>query len=306
MGWTRLGRILDGDAPAPWAVSHAALPVAVAGPDGLRVWFCARDPQSRARIGSVAVDPSTWRAGPADDVPALDLGRLGAFDDSGVTSSWVVRQADREYHYYTGWTVGVSVPFYFYVGLAISESGGPLRRVSGAPILERSGVDPYLTASPCVIVEGGVWRMWYVSGVRWTIEQGRPRHYYHIKYAESKDGIAWKRDGRVCIDFASADEHAIARPSVIRDGNIYRMWYSCRGDRYRIGYAESPDGLSWTRHDADQGLVPADEGWDSEMCEYGYVFDYGGRRYMLYNGNGYGRTGFGVAEWRSSPGAAVP
>jgi hypothetical protein len=297
MGWTRLGRILDGDAPAPWAVSHAALPVAVAGPDDLRVWFCARDAQSRARIGSVSVDPSTWRAGAVSPVPALDLGPLGSFDDAGVTSSWVVRHAGREYHYYTGWTVGLSVPFYFYVGLAVAEGDGVLRRVSAAPILERSDVDPYLTASPCVIVEGGVWRMWYVSGVRWTIEDGRPRHYYHIKYAESKDGIAWKRDGRVCIDFASSDEHAIARPSVLRDGNVYRMWYSYRGDRYRIGYAESPDGLSWTRHDAEGGLVPAGEGWDAEMCAYGYVFDQGGRRYMLYNGNGYGRTGFGVALW---------
>jgi hypothetical protein len=295
MGWTRLGRILDGDAPAPWAVSHAALPVAVPEANGLRVWFCARDAQSRARIGSVSVDPSTWRAGGVDAVPALDLGPPGAFDDSGVTSSWVVRQEGREYHYYTGWTVGVSVPFYFYVGLAIAEGGGPLRRVSAAPILERSDVDPYLTASPCVMVEGGVWRMWYVSGVRWTIEEGRPRHYYHIKYAESEDGIAWKRDGRVCIDFASAGEHAIARPSVVRDGNIYRMWYSYRGDRYRIGYAESADGLSWTRRDDDQGLAPAGVGWDSEMCAYGYVFDHAGRRYMLYNGNGYGRTGFGVA-----------
>lgn len=298
MGWTRLGRILDGDAPAPWAVSHAALPVAIAGPDNLRVWFCARDAQSRARIGSVSVDPSTWRTGVVSAVPALDLGPLGSFDDAGVTSSWVVRHSGREYHYYTGWTVGASVPFYFYVGLAIAEDGAPLRRVSAAPILERSDVDPYLTASPCVIVEGGVWRMWYVSGVRWTMEQGRPRHYYHIKYAESTDGIVWKRDGLVCIDFASEDEHAIARPSVVRDGNIYRMWYSYRGDRYRIGYAESPDGLSWTRHDGERGLIPAGDGWDSEMCAYGYVFDHGGRRYMLYNGNGYGRTGFGVAVWQ--------
>jgi hypothetical protein len=34
------------------------------------------------------------------------------------------------------------------------------------------------------------------------------------------------------------------------------------------------------------------------MVVYGYVFDWDGRRYMLYNGNRYGRTGFGLAEWR--------
>ena len=36
-------------------------------------------------------------------------------------------------------------------------------------------------------------------------------------------------------------------------------------------------------------------GWDSEMICYPYVFDRKGERYMLYNGNGYGKTGFGLA-----------
>jgi putative glycosyltransferase len=36
-------------------------------------------------------------------------------------------------------------------------------------------------------------------------------------------------------------------------------------------------------------------GWDSEMIEYPFVFDHAGERYMLYNGNGYGKSGFGLA-----------
>ena len=39
-------------------------------------------------------------------------------------------------------------------------------------------------------------------------------------------------------------------------------------------------------------------GGDSEMIEYPFVFDHDGQRFMLYNGNGYGRSGFGVAVWR--------
>ena len=140
--------------------------------------------------------------------------------------------------------------------------------------------------------------MWYVSGVRWTIAQAETKHYYHIKYAESDDGLTWRRDGRVCIDFASADEYAIARPSVVRDADRYRMWYTYRGQSYRLGYAESRDGLVWERRDHESGLEPSSEGWDAEMVTYPYVFDLDGRRYMLYNGNGYGKTGFGVAVWR--------
>jgi hypothetical protein len=137
--------------------------------------------------------------------------------------------------------------------------------------------------------------MWYVSCTGWNIVDGQIRHHYHIKYAESSDGIHWQRDGRVCIDFKSDDEYAISRPCVVHDPDMYRMWYSYRGASYRIGYAESPDGLVWQRKDEEAGIDVSSEGWDSEMIAYPYVFDHKGRRYMLYNGNGYGKTGIGLA-----------
>ena len=57
----------------------------------------------------------------------------------------------------------------------------------------------------------------------------------------------------------------------------------------------SANGLNWTRMDQDAGIARSESGWDSEMIEYPFVFDHGGQRYMLYNGNGYGKTGFGLA-----------
>jgi hypothetical protein len=188
------------------------------------------------------------------------------------------------------------VPFYFYIGVAVSDDGGETyRKLSIAPLLERNSIDPYLTASPSVLVEGGVWRMWYVSGTGWEVKDGQPRHYYHIKYAESSDGIDWSRKGIVCIDYQSEDEYAIARPCVIKEGSLYKMWYSHRGKNYRAGYAESSDGLRWERKDAESGIEVSDSGWDSEMIAYPFVFHDQGKRYMLYNGNGYGKTGIGLA-----------
>ena len=73
------------------------------------------------------------------------------------------------------------------------------------------------------------------------------------------------------------------------------MWYSHRGETYRIGYAESEDGLAWQRKDEEAGPDVSGAGWDSEMVEYPFVFDHEGERYMLYNGNGYGKTGVGLA-----------
>ena len=137
--------------------------------------------------------------------------------------------------------------------------------------------------------------MWYLSCTDWRMRNGKPEHRYHIKYAESKDGIIWNREGIVAIGYIDDSEYAISRPSVIRDQDCWRMWYSFRGNNYRIGYAESQDGQKWTRLDHLAGISVSKTGWDSEMIEYPFVFDHKRERYMLYNGNGYGKTGFGLA-----------
>jgi hypothetical protein len=77
------------------------------------------------------------------------------------------------------------------------------------------------------------------------------------------------------------------------------MWYSFRGSSYRIGYAESQDGVVWDRIDHEAGIDRSPSGWDSEMIEYPYVMDKNGERHMFYNGNGYGQTGIGYARWHA-------
>jgi hypothetical protein len=83
------------------------------------------------------------------------------------------------------------------------------------------------------------------------------------------------------------------------------MWYSYRGGvdyrtnpqaSYRIGYAQSKDGISWTRMDDSAGIDVSSEGWDAEMIEYPHVVQHHRTRYMFYNGNKFGESGFGFAE----------
>ena len=298
MRWTKRGRIFEPAGQAPWIVTHAALAVVDPIDQGYRVYFCSRDQHGRSQIGygHLTIEDSVTRLDRISPAAVLRPGPLGAFDDAGVTSACLVHHSGRSLLYYTGWSRGVSVPFYLQIGVAVSEDDAEYRRISLAPLLDRSAVDPYLTASPWIIVEGSLWRMWYVSGTGWENVDGQIRHSYHIRYAESHDGLFWTRTGVVCIDYA-AGEFAFGRPCVIFDKELgrYRMWYSVRGDTYRLGYAESDDGIVWERRDWDAGLSPSADGWDSEMLTYPVVFDDRGTLHMLYNGNGYGRTGIGMA-----------
>ena len=141
--------------------------------------------------------------------------------------------------------------------------------------------------------------MWYLSCTKWEMIDEQVKHYYHIKYATSKDGIDWERNNEIAIDFAYQNEYAISVPRVVKEENGYKMWYSHRGgsksEYYRIGYAESEDGIKWNRKDDIVNLDTSEKGWDSKMLCYPFILDYGGDRYLLYNGNDYGKTGFGLA-----------
>lgn len=300
MKWKKLGLIFK-PGRFTWMVGHAQNPFAEPmGGDRYRIYFAGRDKNNRARGGWVDIDMKM----PKEILdlgrePLLDLGELGCFDDCGIMPSCVVNRGGSKYMYYTGWSQAVVTPFTFFIGLTIQEKAGqPYVRYSKAPVLGRTKTDPFLTCSPWVLVENGVWKMWYVSATGWSVSPTdvKPKHYYHIRYAESADGIDWKPNATVSIDFREG-EYAIARPTVYEEEGLYKMWYCYRGgyDTYRAGYAESPDGVHWTRKDNQVGIDVSPEGWDSEMICYPFVFKHKETHYMLYNGNDFGRTGIGLA-----------
>jgi predicted GH43/DUF377 family glycosyl hydrolase len=202
--------------------------------------------------------------------------------------------------YYTGWTLGQTVPFSFFVGLAESHDGGEtFQRFSEAPVLGRNHHDPFLTGAPWVLNDGGRLRMWYVSGTEWQEagpEQKGPVHYYTIKHATSLDGVNWETCANLCLPYEEG-EYAVARPVVRAHAGGYEMLYSARkhGGTYRIYSAVSTDGLSWKRRPGSAiDVQPSD--WESEMVCYGSWLDSPQGKFILYNGNAYGRDGFGVVR----------
>lgn len=299
MKWIKQGRLFDlPHGKSDWMVTHAAVPYAeVLEHSKCRVYFSARDGRNRARTAFFDFDlRDPKKLLKISAAPLIELGPLGSFDESGAMLSWIINHGNRKYFYYFGWNLGVTVPFRNAIGLAVLEDDGQRpKKISVGPILDRSIDDAYFVSNPCVLIDNGLWRMWYLSCREWKMERGKPKHWYHIRYAESSDGIRWQPTGKVCIDFVSRSEYAISRPCVIKHDGGYQMWYSYRGKSYRIGYAESADGLHWTRKDREAGITVSRHGWDSEMIEYPFVFDHDANRYLLYNGNDYGKTGIGLA-----------
>lgn len=305
MQWKKYGVVWKPDGQQPWARGHAMIPTPVRiDEDRLRIFLCCRDGENRARPGFVdvsAADPTEVLYVHPD--PLMDIGAPGTFDEAGVLPTSVVPLPDgRIYMYYAGFELGHRIRYRLLTGLAVSEDGGlTFRRVRQTPVLERSDAELFFRCGAYVAhdSETSRFRLWYIAGNAWEEIDGKSMPVYDMRYLESDDGIAWADEGQVVLSIERADEHGFGRPWVVAGDDGYQLYYSIRRRSlraYRMGYAESRDGLDWIRRDEALSLDVSPEGWDSEAVMYAAVIESKGKTYLFYNGNDFGATGFGVAE----------
>ena len=313
MKWIKKGLLFDPQQhqlPAG-CTSHAQSPQALVFDDFVRVYFSTRrrdeNGQFLSYIAFVDVDRALERVVQVGPEPAIALGALGTFDEHGIFPINVVRDQQRIVAFTCGWSRRVSVPVETAIGLAVShDDGTSFERVGPGPVMGPSTDEPFLVGDPFVVIRDGRWHMWYIFGTRWapaTAAEG-PARVYKIAHAESADGVSWERDSRELVTDVLGPDECQALPTVIEHQGAWHMYFCFRHasdfrtnrDRgYRLGYARSTDLRQWVRDDGAAGIDVSESGWDSDMLCYPHVFWCGDRAFMLYNGNEFGRRGFGVA-----------
>lgn len=268
----------------------------------LKVYFSSRDKNNKSYIFWATFDiPNNFSLLDVSIKPEFNLGKVGEFDEDGSMGCQIFCKDGKKYLYYIGWNLGVSTPFRNAIGaVQWDDKLNQFEKIYRGPLLDRSIYDPCFTASHHIIKIGDKYLMYYLSCDEWVNIDNKLIHKYNIKIATSSNGIKWDPTGKVAINFKSSPEYAISVPRVIFENGIYKMWYSYRGSNktstYRIGYAESLDGVAWKRKDDLVCLDILPNSWESEMICYPYIFKYLDKTYMLYNGNGYGMTGIGIAK----------
>jgi len=305
--WEKQGLVFKPNGEYGWINSHAQVPtVLVKEKEGIvRVFFATRPKAGCTLISYADLDINNLKIVlRLSSKPVLELGRPGTFDEHGTMPSSIVAEGDNVFLYYSGWQRSTGVPYNNYTGCALSIDGGDtFKKIYEAPILDRNYKELFSATSPSVIKEENIWKMWYCSGVNWLIINNKCEHVYDIKYAESFDGIKWKQNIVTAIP-QNTSEEAITKPTVIKIDGMYHMWFCYRGSRsfrkgvesYKIGYAHSPDGIKWQRLNERAGITLSKSGWDSKMIAYPEVADILGTKYLFYNGNGFGKSGFGYAK----------
>lgn len=314
MKWKKLGRIFNPETwkdgiERPWMNTHSQCTSTLVLDEVVRVYFSCRPPaDSEGQYVSYTTfldldrnDLSKIKR--VSDKPVMDLGELGTFDEFAVYPTCVFRNNNDIFLYYAGWTRCKSTPYTVSIGLGISKDNGEtFERYGKGPILTNSPLEPFELSGPKVRKINDKFFMYYLAGERWTFSNGRAESTYKIKLAISENGIDFKKLNKSIIE-NRLEHECQAGPDVFYLDGSYHMYFAYRHNfdyrnnerGYRIGYAHSQNAVDWVRDDSQAGIDLSSDGWDSQMHHYPHVFNVDDKWYMLYNGNDFGRYGFGLA-----------
>lgn len=309
MSWEKLGLVYCPAGECDWA-QHSFMTPSPWQKDAetIRLFGGMRDAEGISRIGWVDVDAADPRVVKSvSSHPVLDLGAPGMFDDNGVILGDVIEVAPDELRmYYVGFQLVAKAKFLAFTGVAISrDRGESFERFQHTPILDRCPEGQFIGALHSIArLADGSYRAWISRGRGWQEIDGRLFPQYDCWTLTSADGLSFDNREAVAIIAPNAKEYRIGRPraTALEDGTWeLRATSDTLEKRYESFRFTSDDGVSFTRT-TDEELPRGEPGaWDSEMtCYPAHHMTPDGVSYLFYNGNDMGRTGVGVARWRTA------
>lgn len=315
MIWDKFGKIFDpNDYRLPDnSKEFAQSPQTLVFDDFIRIYFSARAVESSgmflSNIAYVDFSKDLKKVIGVSNHTVIPLGELGTFDEHGIFPINPFKDGDRVLAYTCGWSRRFSVSVETSIGVVYSEDNGKtFKRLGQGPILSSSINEPVLVGDGFVQKYNNTYFMWYIFGKNWikATESEPPARVYKIAYATSFDGINWdKLEAKQIVSDIIDENECQALPTVVEHNGIYHMVFCFRHASdfrtnpkrgYKLGYAYSKDLKNWVRDDAKLNFDLPNEGWDSEMMCYPHLFKVDGQIFLLYNGNNFGRYGFGAAK----------
>lgn len=316
MKWQKKGLIFN---PAEYNLPNdcktfAQSPQTLVFDDYVRIYFSTRSKDEKTQkflshIAYVDFNKDFTTVLKTSTKNVIELGDLGSFDEHGIFPINPLKHNNKIFAYTCGWSRRVSVSVETSTGLAISEDGGDtFKKMGTGPVLTSSLHEPMLVGDSFVQVYNDLFHMWYIFGKGWLNENENepPARIYKIAHATSADGIIWKKEEGIQIIADTLNkEECQALPTVTKIGDRYHMYFCFREATdfrknrtrgYRLGYAWSDDLINWKRDDANAGIEFSAQGWDADMMCYPHIFQSNNKVYLLYNGNEFGKQGFGLAE----------
>ena len=238
--WTRDSinyPLLEPGPPGSWdeqEVNHASVLI---HNNSYHMWYSGVDAGHDNRIGhATSLDGISWSKDSAN--PVLNLGTTAPWDTNEAIHPSVIFENDTFKMFYNGYGGNTQRILYAY-----SSDGTNWTGYTAHPMLEPGAFgtwDGWELGPLCVLNDGNEYHMWYTG-----FNDSTDTATVQIGYAESPDGLLWTRGSPQPVltpgDPGDWDEIAVAIPNVIREGDLFKMWYGgTDGNSFATGYATAP------------------------------------------------------------------
>ena len=281
--------------PYEWDSVSVSDPCVIADEDTLKMWYIGYDGQGMTQYFGYAwsLDEGlSWEKYPDSVFERAESWDI--WDGVQVYSPYVVREDGA----YKMWYTGVGLSASLQVGYAVSEDGVSWDRYEGNPIFppqEIWATDIWDISAIHDVGEYGIWFRGLNFDDPFDFVMG-------IGYAVSADEVSWVNQASSPVlmpgDGGEWDEEGIYSVNVIKEDDVYNMWYSAGllGEIHKIGHATSPNGTTWTKDASNPVLQPYPGQWDEANVSAPSILPLTGKLRMWYEGiGGNGDLQIGVA-----------
>ena len=221
-----------------------------------KMWYGGYDGNPNKIGYATSIDGRNWTKQNSGN-PVLTWGSSGAWDDSGLYMLYVMKDGSTYKMWYTGQHTA------YKIGYATSSDGIAWTKYASNPVFagDGSGFDSSWVAGASVLKDGSTYKMWYFGN------NGGGAGSDRIGYAWSSDGTTWSRRANAVLSTSSGkfDSSSQSHPHVLKINQKYYMYYTgYDGSNYRIGVAESWDGINWTKMNSGNAVLTLGV-WDSSV-----------------------------------------
>lgn len=252
-----------------------------------KMWYAGENGSIHKILYCESTDGINW----SNYSVAIDHGSEGTYDNTSTNTPLVIKINSTYKMYYAGSSTGNTLWRIIYCesqdGInwqnfkVVHDWQGVLTQIEG--VNDINGAQ-----NPTIVHDNGVYKMWYAGLDGGAITR--------IIYCDSLDGINWQ-NFQLSINLNSQglyDTTKLSGPSVIKDGNLYKMWYAGNdGGNWRIIYCESTDGINWSNFHlsvdiSSQGIYDTNHSTTPAVINIGgvgkmwYAGDNGINRRILY------------------------
>lgn len=294
--FNRLGRIFD---PQQFQVngeilSHAANPVVIKIDRNLvRIFFNSRDKNQRSSIYSFDFDLDSLRPIPDSLKVQFMLDSSDSYFKDGVSLGSHFQLDGVSWIGFMGWINPTFKHWYGTIGKFQLNANLDFESIDKKPWFDLDNQDQTSLSYPAVYTSKNTMHVWYGTTLTWDGGNGEMIHI--LKEKVSKDYVRFESTNRV-VEWKMGESQAFSRPSILKIHDHFLMAYSVRGNatKYRIGFGLIEDNSSMVKQICTFSTSLSK--WESEMVEYPYLVSHGDSVFMFYNGNGYGKSGIGLAQ----------